>query len=221
MVTFLITTSLYIHPIHCEIVDKNYIPTIYKLRNEQYTSCIPEILEFAKEINARCFLLENNGKRDTVLDLMGCDVLYTNNNFLNTQSKGIKEIVDIYEAIHTLNIPDDELIVKVTGRYKLDTNGSFCKELRTYNSETTDCIVRYGWYGDTSDESPHEDCLTGLIAMKCKYIKQILIENRADFCIEHQWAKASLLAPHEKIRALSGKIGYRMHQWDGDGILDL
>ena len=221
MVTFLVSTCLELSPALLSTVSYEYQQRLKIIRIHQYLEFIHYILELANQVNGRVILIENNGKRETPLDSLGCEVLYTNNNSLSTANKGIKEIQDIWDCIQHYNIPDDELIVKVTGRYRIDLNGQFCNVLRSCNPETTDAILRYGWYGDTSKETPHEDCLTGLIAMKCKYIKAIQFEYDEKTCIEHDWGKTSLTIDPKRVHVLTGLIGYRMYMWNTDDYTDL
>ena len=51
------------------------------------------------------------------LDNFGVNVLYTKNNALPGDNKGVKELADIQECIQKFNIGDDDFIVKMTGRY--------------------------------------------------------------------------------------------------------
>jgi hypothetical protein len=91
MLYILVTTSIYNS---CEI------------RKSQYINCITKIKEvfdqLQNDIPNKIIVIENNGPRKTYLDDLGCDVYYTNNNFINTQNKGIKEIVDIFYTIKNI-----------------------------------------------------------------------------------------------------------------------
>jgi len=186
MLYLLISTSL--------VID-NYI----NYRIYQYIREINNILNiFNKNIkNIKIIIIENNGNTNTFLDNFGVDVFYTNtNNILKTQNKGIKEITDILLCIDKYNIKDDDLIVKITGRYILKEDSIFIKEL-TNISDNIECIIRYGNYFDLSSTCK-TDCITGLIAMKCKYIKQIEYINEDD-CIEWEWARKSQLIDTKNI----------------------
>jgi hypothetical protein len=108
MIYFLITTSIYNN---CEIRKKEYINGITKLK---YLINKNEIQ------NYKIIIIENNGLRETFLDNLDCTVFYTNNNSLNTNNKGFKEISDLFDCIKEYNIKDDDFIVKLTGRYILN-----------------------------------------------------------------------------------------------------
>jgi hypothetical protein len=211
MITFIITSSLELQPLLIDEVKDDFFDTILETRKQQYINSIPKIIEFAKSIQATVIVVENNKPRPTIFDTLDCQVLYTDTNqYMNT--KGTNELLDILACLHTFQIPEDELIVKVTGRYLLDVSGSFCSELKAYDPEKTDCILRYGSYVDTRNDQPHEDCLTGLIAMKCKYIKEM--KHDPSDCVEWSWAKKSLELDPNRVNIMKGKIGYRMYSWN-------
>lgn len=177
MLYILVTTSIYNS---CEI------------RKSQYINCITKIKEvfeqLQNDIPNKIIVIENNGPRKTYLDDLGCDVYYTNNNFINTQNKGIKEIVDIFYTIKKYNIQDDDFIVKITGRYLLMDNSPFIESLKK-NINLSDCIIKYSSYikPDIYDKN---DSVTGLIGMRTKYVKMIEYPRNNE-CIEWKWAKSS------------------------------
>jgi hypothetical protein len=47
------------------------------------------------------------------------DILYTDNNKKTFPHKGGNELLDIKELTNKYNIQDDDIIIKLTGRYKL------------------------------------------------------------------------------------------------------
>jgi hypothetical protein len=211
MITFLITTSLELQPPLFDEVKEDFLESILETRKQQYMSSIPKVIEFAETIGASVIVVENNGPRPTIFDSLDCQVLYTDTNkYANT--KGTNELLDVLSSLYTFQIPDDELIVKVTGRYFVDVSGSFCSALQSYNPNTTDCIIRYGSFIDSTNQNPHEDCLTGIIAMKCKYIKQM--QHNPSENVEASWAKKSLELDPNRVLVLKGKIGYRMFSWN-------
>lgn len=215
MITFIITTSLDLQPAVQEEVDPSILEIVQEYRIQQYKESVPVVIEFAKSIGARVIVVENNGPRATFFDTMDCEVLYTDSNKY-IMRKGLSETLDIWNCLYTFQIPEDELVVKITGRYLLDTKGTFCKELKEYNSDITDCILRYGSFIQPENDEPQEDCLTGLIAMKCKYIKQIQYKD-VDV-IEYEWAKQSLRLDSSTVRRIQGKAGYRMYSWNTKDI---
>jgi len=179
MIYFLITTSLIQHD--------------YEIRKQQYINGINKIKEATKDLTYKLLIIENNGKRETFLDDLGIEVLYTNNNKIRTGNKGVKELKDVWDSIIHLNIQDDDLIVKITGRYILQENSEFMEALE----KDTDCIMKYGNCQYTVTHKVPE-CLTVLVAMKSKYVKKIKIPSENE-CVEWCWAKGSFEIPENRI----------------------
>jgi hypothetical protein len=149
----------------------------------------------------RIIIVENNGEQSTFLDDLGCEVYYTNNNSLDLE-KGYKELRDILDCIENYNIKDTDFIVKMTGRYMLNDNSEFMHVITNVKNTNYECIIKY-----ISNNSPVdyriEHCFTGLIGMRCKYIKLInnkQNDNDENFeVIEHKWAKVTFLIKDENI----------------------
>lgn len=182
---------LYILITTCLVLDN-----FQDIRKQQYIFCINNIISLFNNFdNIKFIIIENNNNTNSYLDNFGIDVLYTNNNLINTNNKGIKEIADIKECINKYNINDDDFIVKITGRYIIKQDSIFLKELKNYDN--IDCIIRYGNFYDLKSECK-TDCITGLIGMKCKYIKNINVINDDD-CIEWYWAKITSEMKKENI----------------------
>lgn len=188
MIYFIITTSVY---------------NDCKKRKNQYLKCINRAKEIIKEMgfdNLKIIIVENNGEEDTYLNSLNCEIFYTNNNLLPTGNKGIKELQDIFDCIQKYNIEDDDLIVKMTGRYLLHNESKFMTELKKLDETKYDCILKYGAYFSPSKTQVH-DCITGLICMKCSYVKKIVMPTEFE-CVEWKWADATYLMDDKKICAL-------------------
>jgi hypothetical protein len=165
------------------------------VRKTQYTNGVNSVLSYTRDLSKyKVIIVENNGKRPTYLDNLGVDVYYTNNSKIGYQ-KGTTELLDTLDCIKKYNIEDDDFVVKMTGRYVLDKNSQFMEELSRLDS-TTDCIIHYGSYLKSTDKN---DCITGLIGMRSKYIKRI---ERGIEPIEHSWAKTSHEIPSSKVKVL-------------------
>lgn len=186
MIYFLITTCL--------------LEQDYEIRKEQYLNGINKLKDLSKDLDCKLLITENNGKRETFLDHLGLEVFYTNNNQIRTGNKGIKELKDVWDSITHLNIHDDDLIVKITGRYILQENSEFIEVLK----KDTDCIMKYGNCQYTVTHKVPE-CLTVLVAMKSKYVKKIKIPTEFEN-VESCWAKASFEIPDNKITFME-KLG--------------
>ena len=158
MIYLIITTSIY------NKVGVND----FEHRKNRYIDCIESVLDFIK--NDECIkpiIVENNGNRNTYLDDLNCDVVYTNNNELTFDQKAMNELLDIKEVIHKYDIKDDDFIIKLTGRYKM-TDPVFFNTVKE-NCHTYDAFVKF--YNVSALMYMNDDCVLGLFAIKCKYLK--------------------------------------------------
>lgn len=156
--------------------------------------------------NAKIVIVENNGPRYTYLDGLKEELFYTNNNMLpvcnNGYTKGYKELHDVFDCINKYNIQDSDLIVKITGRYFLNDDSNFMNVLQKIDQTKYECIIRYGSFLGPAKMEKMDDCITGLIAMTCRYVKQIEQPGEWD-CVEWKWAIASKIIPDEKVCILN------------------
>ena len=89
-------------------------------RQARYIESINTLLQLINnDSNIKPIIVENNGLRKTFLDDLNCSVCYTENNHIHCKNKGGNELLDIKEVIHKYKIKDDDIIIKLTGRYKL------------------------------------------------------------------------------------------------------
>jgi hypothetical protein len=184
-------------------------------RKDQYIKSISKLLNLLNDTNKiKIIIVENNGPRKTYLDDLGCEIFYTNNNSLPTRNKGYKELQDILDCLDHYNINDNDLVVKMTGRYMLDDNSQFITVLKTFNTTNYDCIIKYGWYKDPINYKTR-DCITGLIAMKAQYIKEIE-KPREDDCVEWKWANVTYKIDDNRIYIIQGKLGINICQGNTD-----
>jgi hypothetical protein len=170
------------------------------LRKEQYTTGINKLKSIIQELNIlnyKIIIVENNGKRTTFLNMLDCEVYYTENNFLKTGNKGIKELQDILDCINKYNINDTDFIVKMTGRYILNDNSEFMNIIKNIHNTNYDCVIKYGAYNAPVNYKM-DDCITGLIGMSCYYIKLIEKPNEHE-CVEWKWGKVTNLIDDKKI----------------------
>lgn len=185
------------------------------IRQKEYEQGITSLLQSVKSLpNVKVVIVENRGSRKTFLDTFGVPVLYTQSDRMGTNNKGIKELTDVLECIRNYNIQDDDFIVKMTGRYILEPNSPFIQHLTQMttndNYSGIQCMIRYGSYLQ-SVQPPMDDCITGLIGMKCKYVKTIQMPSGNE-CVEWKWAKKSreIAAMNiSNVRALP-KLGIRI-----------
>jgi len=185
MLYFIVTTSIFNE---CLIRKEQYINGINKLK---------KIIQDLNILNYKIIIVENNGNRSTFLNMLDCEVYYTENNFLQTNNKGAKELQDIIDCINKYNINDTDFIVKMTGRYILHDNSEFMNIISNIHNTNYDCVIKYGWYSKPANYKMN-DCIIGLIGMSCYYIKLIEKPNEDD-CIEWKWAKVTNLIDDTKI----------------------
>ena len=140
-------------------------------RKDRYLYAINSTLQILpQEITP--IIVENNGKRETYLDnfyhgVNMVQVVYTENNKQAFKSKGTNELLDIKEVINKCNIKDDDLVIKLTGRYRFLSPKLFKDVIE--NENIYDAFVKF--FGTCSLKFEQYDCILGCYAMRAKYIK--------------------------------------------------
>jgi hypothetical protein len=159
MIYIIITTSIY-----NKVGIRNNIH-----RQNRYIESIQQLLQLIKNVvDIKPIIVENNGLRQTYLDDLDCDICYTNNNKLMFEHKGKNELLDIKEVINQYKIQDDDVIIKLTGRYKL-LNSSFINLVKN-NINNYDAFIKF--FNVCTKTYMFDDCVLGLFAIKCKYLKE-------------------------------------------------
>ena len=195
MIYFIVTTSILIN---------------YEIRKRQYTEGISKLQSAIHTLGIeayRIIIIDNNGQRPTYLDTLGCDVLYTNNNSLPISNNGYKELQDILDCITHYNIADTDFIVKMTGRYILEDNSEFMLAIQNQPTTQHDCIIKFGSFNRPVDYQMN-DCITGLIGMRCSFVKQI-VKPQPNECVEWKWGQATYLIDAAKIHKVD-RLGIRI-----------
>jgi len=196
------------------IVTTCLLPTDYEIRESQYKRCIGRLLDLINihfdRMSVKVVIVEGNGQRETYLDTFVSDltsVVYTSNNLLKLVNKGHTELLDIVECIHRCNVNNDEFIVKLTGRYYIEDESPLFNAIKS-NLVTNqyDCYIKYGSYQKTSSE-PVRDCITGLIAMRTFFVKQIHTPKETE-CVEWIWVSTSIdkINP-QRVLPIIGRMG--------------
>jgi len=170
--------------------------TVHNLRNKQYLNGIRALQASLAEysIDAKIVIVENNGPRTTFLDSLGPQVFYTHNNQLQNVNKGVKEIQDVFHVINSLNLQDNDFVIKMTGRYVLHAKSFFMRLVKDSiqgQKGLYDAILRYGPYFKPVD-TPMEDCITGLIGLRVRVFRSIKVSPNIHDCIEWAYARATL-----------------------------
>ena len=133
-------------------------------RKERYLYAINETLKnIPSEITP--IIVENNGKRKTYLDSICRDIVYTDNNKYQFKSKGVNELLDIKEVIQIYNIQDNDIIIKLTGRYRV-LSATFFKDII---ENKYDAFVKF--YNVDSLKFEKYNCVLGFYAIRANYLK--------------------------------------------------
>ena len=195
--------------IYC-IVTTSLIKENSDIREQQYKKGILSLINKCSNSNIKIIIVENNNLRSSFLDNFNIDVNYTNTNELVATNYGIKEAYDVLKCIEKYNIKDDDYVIKMTGRYYLSDDCPFFNEIFNLSNTNYEAILKYGWWG-CNNRTKHENCFTGLICMKAKYIKRIEIPDLDDTTshLEIRWARVTINIPDSKICCLQ-KLGIHM-----------
>ena len=162
MIYLIITTS---------IINKHGIKND-EHRKQRYIESINSVLTLIDKNIITPIIVENNGIRETYLDKLNCNIIYTNSNNMTTSHKGVNELLDIQHVINNYNINENDFIIKLTGRYKLIDN-IFIKIL-LQNIHNYDAFVKFFNVCTCKFHPNLDDCVLGLFAIKCKYIKNFV-----------------------------------------------
>jgi hypothetical protein len=159
MIYLIITTS----------INDKYGIKDYEYRKNRYLNSIGSVLNLLPKDNSiKPIIVENNGKRETYLDNFPCDIIYTYNNNLSHIHKGVNELLDIKEVIKLYNIDDNDIIIKLTGRYKIINDYFF--NLVINNQDSFEGFIKF--YNVCECKYVENDCVLGMFAVKSKYIKK-------------------------------------------------
>jgi hypothetical protein len=134
-------------------------------REQEYQSSIQEILAHLPPC-IQPIIVENNGARKTFLqNFMHAEksvpVIYTDHNEMK-KSKGVKELLDIQCVIRQYGIDDNDMVMKVTGRYRV-TSSLFFQEVMDHH-EHYDAFIKF--YGVCSQQFDRNESVLGLYAMR-------------------------------------------------------
>lgn len=179
----------------------------YETRKTEYIRGIRKILQHFKDY--KIVIVENQSIRNkklsftanvTFLNSFGVPVLYTKTNEIDTKNYGLKELLDIRSCIKHFGIQDNDFIIKITGRYILIDSSNFVEEVKKLDNTQYDAIIRYGKYFERPCEKT-DNCVTGLIGLRCKYVNEIEIPDDDTF-VEEKWAKKIMSLDDSKVRVL-------------------
>jgi hypothetical protein len=162
MIYLIITTS---------IINRYGVLNDISQREERYKYAINDTLEHLPS-SITPIIVENNGHRPTYLDNFyhnnnKVQVIYTDNNKKIFKSKGVAEFLDIIEVINRIGIKDDDVIIKLTGRYRFLSNMFFKNIIQ--EEKLYDAFIKF--YGTCSLKFDKNDCVLGVYVIRVLYLK--------------------------------------------------
>ena len=89
-----------------------------------------------------------------------------------------------------LSIPNDTFVVKITGRYIIEDVCPFFQTVENL-ADNIDAIAKFGFGTPTA-------CNTGLIGLRCGYIKQIKMPGHY-VSVEENWGEKIRSLPQNKV----------------------
>jgi len=164
MIYLIITTST--------VINRHTIET-YERRKNNYLNSITNTLNNCDRTKITPIIVENNKteNQDKYLsNFNGVDVFYTDNNLKlkDVVHKGWIELYDIKDVINHYDIKDDDIVIKITGRYYL--NSSIFLDYVYDNQNNYDAFIKF--WNVCANEFQENDCALGMIAMRCKLFKE-------------------------------------------------
>jgi len=139
-------------------------------RESRYHTALTETLSHLPA-SIRPVLVENNGLRQTMLDHYVHDgkrvpVVYTETNRNPSSNKGMNEFIDLKEVIQIVGIQETDIIIKVTGRYRVMDASFFTQVIR----EIDRYHVWMKFYGTCSLRFEPYECILGCYAIRALYL---------------------------------------------------
>lgn len=191
--------------------------TSYEQREKDYKQGIPAVLKHALP-NEKVFLTENTGLTSSFLDEYGVYVHYTNTQqTMFEDNHGKKEFTDIISCLNAQNIDDEDMVIKVTGRYILHSDF-----FPTLVRKNIDKDVVYSPENAFKNMPPvsFPNCILGMLAMKAKHWRNLPLE-KIEKCIPSEWNVARYIVdtipPEHRVETktldLHVKIGSQLQYW--------
>lgn len=154
------------------VINNTTIET-YESRKNNYINSITRTLNNCDRAKIRPIIVENNKteNQDKYLsNFNDVDVFYTDNNLKlkDVVHKGWIELYDIKDVINHYDIKDDDIVIKITGRYFL--NGPVFLDFVYDNQNNYDAFIKF--WNVCANEFQETDCALGMIAMRCKLFKE-------------------------------------------------
>jgi hypothetical protein len=188
----------------------------FEIRKKEYIDSINTLIqEVSKYNNLETFIyiVENNGTRYTFLNDFSLNnknvkVIYTNHNQIATPNKGLKELLDFFFILQECKeIGDQDIVVKLTGRYRFGEDSTFLNILYNYYNDY-DAFIRSGAFmypSQKKDERDQYDCLTGVFGVRA-HIMRNKLESYIQNLRNYEWVEWVIIMiiqnvlPNERIK---------------------
>ncbi len=142
------------------------IPEHYEMRREEYTRSLQRLKNYPYEL----YVFEAcHRSSPPFLEKLTPHVFYSNVNNPSLRNKGVNEAASLIEGFKYYRFNDEDMIVKLTGRYHL-FNDHFLKIIESHPEG--DVFVK----GDKNHLRSHEKIFSGCFAMRHRFFKQMLAE---------------------------------------------
>jgi len=146
-------------------------------REEMYYKKLTANLRILRGMPIEVYIVENSGKRKTLLDdISGVHLLYTDTNKIQYSGscpaaemglKPMKEMMDIHKVCQIFDFDEEDIVIKLTGRYLLENPPTFIEDLVKNQAEYDAFIKFFNICTMTYDTG---DCVLGLYGIRYKYL---------------------------------------------------
>ena len=137
----------------------------YQFAIQETLSCVPAWIQV--------ILVENTGTGTGTgtgpFDNLSIPVIYTENGKLPMRNKGVNEWLDVKEVINQLDMKDNDIVIKLTGRYRLLSPQFFEYIKRTAGEK--DAWFRF--MNVCTGEADPADCVLGCYAARVSALRYL------------------------------------------------
>lgn len=94
------------------------LPKQFELRKQEYLKSFYTLISYGYEP----WIIESTNIDNSFFDEISNRVLYPQKNVLSLRNKGVNEVMSIRASIPLLPFEDNDIVIKLTGRYLLSIN---------------------------------------------------------------------------------------------------
>jgi hypothetical protein len=177
-------------------------------REQMYYKNILQTLTILRGMPIEIYIVENSGKRKTLLDdISGVHLLYTDTNAIKysgsnpdaeTGLKAMKEMMDILRVCDVFEFDEEDIVIKLTGRYGLQNPPTFLENL-IENEGKFDVFMKF--LNICTMRYDPMDCVLGLCAIRYKYLQEFnpryMLEQPSCECVFAAFVRRTV--PQERI----------------------